>query len=138
MRDSVEINGTDRFVAAADEILDAKRIFVAGLRSCHPAAFYFHYVCQVFRDNGVLLHSQGSAFNDELRHFTKSDVLLPISVQPYTRETVAAAEFAHSRGGSTVVVTDNLVSPLSRNADRILLIETEGPSSFHSAAPACL
>ena len=137
LRDSFEINATDRFVPAADEILGAKRIFVADLRSCHPATFCFHYVCQVFRDNGVLLHSQGSTFNDELCHFTKSDVLLAIGVQPYTGETVVAAEFAHSRGGSTVVVTDNPDSPLSRNAGCILLIETEGPSFFHSAAPAC-
>ena len=63
---------------------------------------------------------------------------LAISLQPYKRETVAAADFAQSRGVSTVVVTDNLVSPLSRNVDRILLIETEGPSFFHSAAPAYL
>ena len=60
---------------------------------------------------------------------------LAISVQSYTRETVAAAEFVHSCGGLTVVVTDNLVSPLSRNADRILLIETEGPSFFTPRPP---
>jgi DNA-binding MurR/RpiR family transcriptional regulator len=136
LRDSFEINGDDRFVAAATEILAGKRVFIAGLRSCYPVAFYFHYVYRVFRDNGILLHAQGGTFTDELRNFTKDDVLLAVSFEPYTKEIVAAVEYAQSRGGSAVVVTDSLVSPLARNAAHVLLIENESPSFFHSVAPA--
>lgn len=136
LRHSFEINGPERFDTAAATLLAGKRIFIAGLRSCYPIAFYFDYLYRVFRDNGTLLHAQGGAFADELRYFTKSDVLLAISFQPYSRETVAAAEYAHARGGRMVTITDSLVSPLARNAEHVLMVENESPSFFHSLAPA--
>lgn len=136
LRHSFEINGAERFDAAAEEILAGKRVYIAGLRSCYPVAFFFHYVYRVFRDNGVLLHAQGGTFTDELRNITDSDVLVAISFEPYTRETVAAVEYAHSCGGAAVVITDSLVSPLARHAKHVLLTENESPSFFHSVAPA--
>ncbi len=136
LRHSFEINGAERFDAAAEEILAGERVYIAGLRSCYPVAFFFHYVYRVFRDNGVLLHAQGGTFTDELRNITDSDVLVAVSFEPYTRETVAAVEYAHSRGGVAVVITDSLVSPLARHAKHVLLIENESPSFFHSLAPA--
>lgn len=136
LRASFEINGAERFAAAATQILAGKRVFVAGLRSCYPVAFYFHYVYRVFRDNGVLLHGQGGTFTDELRAFTSDDVLVAVSFEPYAKETVLAADYARSLGGASVVITDSLVSPLARNASQVLLIENESPSFFHSVAPA--
>ncbi len=136
LRHSFEINGAERFTAAAETILSGARVFVAGLRSCYPVAFYFHYVYRVFRDNAVLLHGHGGTFTDELRSFTKQDVLVAVSFDPYSRETVAAVDFAHRAGGSSVVITDSLVSPIARQAKQVLLIENESPSFFHSVAPA--
>lgn len=136
LRQSFEINGPERFQQVAERILAGKRVYVAGLRSCYPVAFYFHYVYRVFRDNAVLLHAQGGTFSDELRNFTAADVVLAVSFEPYSKETVAAVEFARARGGGAVAVTDSLVSPLARSADKVLLIENESPSFFHSVAPA--
>ena len=136
LRHSFEINGAERFEAAATALLAGERIFVAGMRSCYPVAFYFDYIYRVFRDNCSLLHAQGGAFADELRYFTKDDVLLAVSFDPYSRETVAAADYADARGGKIVAITDSLVSPLSRNASHVLMVENESPSFFHSLAPA--
>jgi len=136
LRQSFEVNGAERIQQAAEVIDGAERVFVAGLRSCYPVAFFFHYLYRVFRDNAVLLHSQGGTFSDALRTFTENDVLVAVSFEPYTKETVAAAEFARARGGRTVSITDSLVSPLARGADSVLMIENESPSFFHSVAPA--
>jgi DNA-binding MurR/RpiR family transcriptional regulator len=136
LRQSFEVNGPERFQQAAARIMAGRRVYVAGLRSCYPVAFYLHYVYRVFRDNGVLLHAQGGTFSDELRNFTADDVVVAVSFEPYSKETVAAVEFARARGGGAVALTDSLISPLARSADRVLLIENESPSFFHSLAPA--
>jgi DNA-binding MurR/RpiR family transcriptional regulator len=136
LRQSFEVNGAERFQRAVENIIAGRRVYMAGLRSCYPVAFYFHYIYRVFRDNGVLLHGQGGTFSDELRNFTAADVVVAISFEPYSKETVAAVEFARARGGSAVALTDSLISPLARSADSVLLIENESPSFFHSVAPA--
>jgi len=136
LRQSFEVNGAERFAQAAELIDGAERVFVAGLRSCYPVAFFFHYLYRVFRDNAVLLNAQGGTFSDALRSFTAADVLVAVSFEPYTKETVAAAEFARARDGRTISVTDSLVSPLARSADSVLMIENQSPSFFHSVAPA--
>lgn len=136
LRQSFEVNGAERFQRAAENIIAGRRVYIAGLRSCYPVAFYFHYIYRVFRDNGVLLHGQGGTFSDELRNFTAADVVVAISFEPYSKETVAAVEFARARGGGAVALTDSLISPLARGADNVLLIENESPSFFHSVAPA--
>jgi DNA-binding MurR/RpiR family transcriptional regulator len=51
-----------------------------------------------------------------------ADVLLAISVKPYTRQTVQAARYAKKRGARVIAVTDSEVSPLAaistKNPDR--------------------
>lgn len=133
---SFEVNGAEKFIACADALAAGRRLFMVGLRGCYPVAFFFHYVYGMFRTNGVLLDAGGGAFADDLRAFGAEDVMFAVSVDPYTHETVLAAEYAKDHGGTTVVLTDSLASPLIRNADHALIIEKDSPSFFHSVAPA--
>lgn len=136
LRRTFEVNGPEKFIDCANALAQGRRVFLVGLRSCYSVAFFFDYVYGMFRANGVLLDAGGGAFADNLRSFGAGDAMFAVSVDPYTHETVLAVEYAKDHGGTTVVMTDSLVSPLIRHADHALIVDKESPSFFHSVAPA--
>ena len=135
LKESFSANKLARFTACADILTKANRVFVAARRSCFPVGYYFHYVYGVFRHNSVLMDGYGGTFADHMRGFGKGDVLLAISFAPYSAKTVQAVEFAKESGGTSVVLTDSMVSPLVETPDQTLIIKNESPSFFQSIAP---
>lgn len=127
---------TAAFTAAAESIERARRVYVLGLRSCFGVAFQFAYVYGLLRDNGVLLDGGGGTGTDALRQAGPQDVLLTISLNPYTRAAVEQTDFALQRGVSLLAITDSELSPLARRAKVSLLVPAESPSFFHSLTPA--
>lgn len=125
-------NGKAAFKSCAKTLSSAKRVFVVGLRSCYPIAYFFHYAGRMFRDDIILLDGQGGALADHLRSFGKGDVLFAISMDPYSHETVRAVDFALHHNGKVVVLTDSVVSPLAQSAEEVLIISKETPSFFDS------
>ncbi len=124
------------FVAAAEIIERARRVYVLGFRSCFGVAFQFAYVYGLLRDNGVLLDGPGGAGTDPLRQAGPQDALLAISLAPYTRAAVEQTGFAVQRGVALVAITDSELSPLARRAKASLIVPTDSPSFFHALTPA--
>jgi DNA-binding MurR/RpiR family transcriptional regulator len=126
----------DRFRAAADIIANARRVFCLGLRSTFSVAYSFHYARALFGAESVLVDGPGGIATDALRTIGPADVLLAISVKPYTRQTLQAVRYADKRGARVIAVTDSEVSPLAMLARQTLVVGTETPSFFHTMAPA--
>jgi DNA-binding MurR/RpiR family transcriptional regulator len=126
----------DRFRAAADIIAKARRVFCLGLRSTFSVAYSFHYARALFGAESVLVDGPGGIATDALRTIGPADVLLAISVKPYTRQTLQAVRYADKRGARVIAVTDSEVSPLAMLARETLVVGTETPSFFHTMAPA--
>ncbi len=136
LRDTFANNDVARFEACAAVLSRGRRVFILGVRSCYPVAFFFHYAYGMFRDNGILLDGRGGTFADELRGFSRDDVMMVISVEPYSDKTVRSMEYCHKRGGTAVAVTDSVVSPVAANADHVLVVSNHSPSFFDSIAAA--
>jgi DNA-binding MurR/RpiR family transcriptional regulator len=126
----------DRFRAAADIIAKSRRVFSLGLRSTFSVAYSFHYARALFGAESVLVDGPGGIATDALRTIGPADVLLAISVKPYTRQTLQAVRYADKRGARVIAVTDSEVSPLAMLARETLVVGTETPSFFHTMAPA--
>src|SRR6266545_2582292 len=133
---SFELNAPGRLRACAEALEAARIVYVIGLRSCFPLAFFFHYVYRLFRENAVLLDGQAGTFPDGLRGMRSRDVLFAISLSPYSGDTVRAVEFARRRGATVVALTDSQLSPLARRTRLSLLFTAETPSFFHSVTAA--
>lgn len=125
-----------RFTGAAERIAAAERVFCLGVRSSFAVAYIFHYVRSLFGSASVLVDSPGGAGVDLLRTIGPADILLAVTVKPYTRHTMQAARYARRRGAGVVAVTDSEISPLAAIADEALIVHTETPSFFHTMAPA--
>lgn len=122
--------------SASQVLSSTRRIFVAGLRSLFPAAYYFNYACNMFRHNTSLLSGVAGVFADDLRHARAGDTLVIFSYHPYAREAVAAVRFAREQGMQIVAITDSAVSPVARQATVPILVATSTPSFFPSVVPA--
>jgi DNA-binding MurR/RpiR family transcriptional regulator len=126
----------ERFTAAAERVVAAERVFCLGLRSTFSVAYIFHYVRSLFGASSVLVDGAGGTGIDVLRTIGRGDVLLAITVRPYTRQTVTAAQYADGKGAGIIAVTDSELSPLAPIADETLIVGTDTPSFFHTMAPA--
>jgi DNA-binding MurR/RpiR family transcriptional regulator len=128
--------GTAALIAAAELIEKARKVYFLGLRSCHAVAFHAQYVHGLFRDNGVLLDGAGDTGFDALRHAGAGDVLVAISVDPYTTSAVERTAYAAKQRLGIVAITDSRVSPVATLAQACILVPTETPSFFHAITPA--
>jgi DNA-binding MurR/RpiR family transcriptional regulator len=129
-------SATKRLRSAAEIIAKSKRVFCLGLRSTFSVAYSFHYARALFGADSVLVDGPGGIATDALRTIGPADVLLAISVKPYTRQTLQAVRYASERGARVIAVTDSEVSPLATLSRQTLIVGTETPSFFHTMAPA--
>jgi DNA-binding MurR/RpiR family transcriptional regulator len=125
----------DRLADAASRLHEARRVYCLGLRSCHAAAWHFHYMLSLLGDKTVMLDDAGGTGLDAIRDAGTADALLVASVEPYARATIEGARYAAGRGVPVVALTDSEVSPLAQIAGNTILVATGSPSFFHTMTP---
>lgn len=126
----------ENFAAAAAALTGARRIFCLGLRSSYPVAWHFHYILSLLGEKSTFLDGGAGTNVDPMRNMTTEDALLAVSVLPYTRLTVEAAQYAASRNISVIAITDSSVAPLAQIARHTIVAPTDSASFFHSMTPA--
>src|SRR5271170_6010069 len=65
----------ERLADAASRLHEARRIYCLGLRSCHAAAWHFHYMLSLMGDKTVMLDDAGGTGLDAIRDAGPQDVL---------------------------------------------------------------
>ena len=97
------------FEQAVDMLLNAKRIYVIGIRSCAPlASFLSHYL------NLTAVNSNSSSeIFEQLIRIGKEDVIVGISFPRYSMRTLKALEFASNRNAKVITLTDSVHSPMT-------------------------
>ena len=127
-----EMNRAD-FSAAVDAIVNARRIYILGVRSSTTLssflAFYFNLIFDDIRHVQTTLASE--MFEQMLR-VQKGDVVIGISFPRYSTRTVRAMEFARDQGATVVAITDSELSPLADTATYKLLAKSEMASFVDS------
>lgn len=126
----------DTLVETARRLGKARRIYCLGLRSSHPPAWHLHYVLSLAGKQSIMLDAVGGIGADALGSATPDDVLVAVSVLPYTRLTVEITEYAQSCGVPVVAITDSLVAPLAQLAACTVAVPTESPSFLHTMSSA--
>jgi len=130
------LNPRAHFEAVADAMLKAPRVHFLGLRASHGLAFHLHYTYALLASNGALLQDLGGTLLDQLDRIGNADLLVAISLAPYTRQTVDAVDQVVARGVAVVAITDSAHSPLARAATHALLFRADSPSYFQSMVGA--
>jgi DNA-binding MurR/RpiR family transcriptional regulator len=131
-----EPRALDRIVQAATTLAKARRVYCLGLRASHSVAWHLHYILTLVGDKTIMLDGIAGTGADAIGAATADDVLLVVSVLPYTRATIEIAEYAGSRGVKVVAITDSEVAPLAQFATATIVVSTDGPSFLHTMSPA--
>ncbi len=126
----------ERLVEAARRIESSRRIYCLGLRSSHSAAWHLHYILSLAGKQSVMLDAIGGIGVDALGSATPDDVLVAVSVLPYTRQTVEITDYARSCDLPVIAITDSLVAPIAQHAAVSVIVPTESPSFLHTMSPA--
>src|SRR4030042_3412434 len=103
-----------KFVKAIDS---AQRIIIVGLRSAYSLAIFLGISLEFLQKNVWVIQPGIGDMWDRLLGMGKGDLVIGISFQRYTKQTVEVLRFAKERGNKTLVITDSLISPLAQYAD---------------------
>jgi DNA-binding MurR/RpiR family transcriptional regulator len=111
----------------ARTLLDARHIYIFGMRICFPAAFALHYTCKMMREHVYLSEGLGGTIADDMRGMGKDDAFVAIGMDPYSNETVNATRYAVKSGATVIALTDSTLSPLAIKSDIIQTFSHKGP-----------
>lgn len=120
----------------ARRIVDARKLYVMGVRGAYSLAHNFHYVARMAIPDIQLVPRHASPPIDDIAHVTKGDVVIAVTMAPYARDTYEAAEYAAGQGALVIAVTDSRASPIARHADHVLVAPSGTPHFFNSITGA--
>ena len=128
------------FSAAVEKIVNAKRIYILGLRSSTAIASFLGFYFNLLFDNVVLVHTTSvSEMFEQVLRIGPGDVMIGISFPRYSSRTVKVMQFASDRGAEVLAITDSEASPLYEIAHTALLAKSDMVSFIDSlVAPLSL
>ncbi len=126
LRQTDEMVSRQDFHAAVDAILNARRVFVLGVRSAAPLANFLGYYLRQMLDTVHIITSSGtSAVFEQVISADERDAVVAFSFPRYSTSTAQGAKYCRSKGTKVIGITDSLDSPLGRNCDHVLLAKSD-------------
>ena len=126
LRQTEEMLNRDEFKAAVGAILNAKRVFVLGVRSAAPLAnFLGYYLNYMFNNVHIVTASGEGEMFEKIVGMRPEDVVIAFSFPRYSTSTMKAAQYCRSTGATVIGITDNRLSPLGENSDHVLVTKSD-------------
>ena len=114
IRQTLEELDRDSFYRAVDAIVEARKIYILGVRSSAAIASFLHFYFNLIFDNVVLVSANtASETFESLLRVGEGDAVIGISFPRYSSRTVQALSFARDRGATAIAITDSETSPLA-------------------------
>lgn len=133
IRMTMEEIDRDDFSGAVDAIVQAKRIYILGVRSSVALTSFLGFYFNLIFDNVVQVHSNSaSEMFEQLIRVEEGDVVIGASFPRYSRRTVQALRFAQDRKATVIAITDSAASPLAASATHTLLAKSDMASFVDS------
>ena len=126
LRQTGETVDREEFREAVNAILNAKRVYILGVRSVAPlASFLGYYLNYMFNNVHVVTASGSSEMFEKIVGVNSEDVVIAFSFPRYSAATLKAAEYCRSTGATVIGITDNKFSPLGQASDRVLCAKSD-------------
>ena len=121
---------SNSITAAARTLHAARRIWIAGFRSCRGVAELLNYELRLFRADEVQLVGGSGPEDLDLGAFRANDAVVVIGFAPYSRASVQWAREARRAGARLVAIADTVTAPVAEGADHLLLFESAASPGF--------
>ncbi len=130
--DMEKIRGTlgdidrDAFRDAVASIVQAKNIYILGVRaSSSLAGFLAHGLQMIFDSVKLVQTTSGSEMFEQIMSIGEEDVMIAISFPRYSKRIIHAVDFAHHAGADVIALTDSMASPIAAGADQVLTAKSD-------------
>lgn len=137
---TLEILEQDSFNKFVDSIIEAKNIYIVGMRTSTSLSSFLGLYLNLLRSNVSVIHdTAASEVFEQIIRIDEGDLFIAISFPRYSSHTVDAMEFAKKMGAMTAAITDGPSSPLNGIADVCLHAKSDMVSFLDSlVAPMSL
>jgi DNA-binding MurR/RpiR family transcriptional regulator len=115
---------------AAQALHAARRIWIAGFRSCRAVAELLHYQLRLFAPETARLVAGAGPEDLDFGAFHAGDAVVVIGFDPYTRSSVLTARAARAAGCTLIALADKATAPMAEGADHLLLFDAATPPGF--------
>jgi len=140
IRKTIEEIDKDAFDSAVETITNAKQIYVIGIGSAAALAnFFTFYLNHIFDNVKILGSTSASDVFENIVSIESDDVLIALSFPRYSTRTLKAMRYAREKGAGVIAITDSVSSPLSQDAEHLLVAQSDMASFVDSlVAPLSL
>ena len=137
---TLELLENDSFNKLVDSIVEAKNIYIVGMRTSTSLATFLGLYLNLLRDNVNVVHdTAASEIYEQIIRISTGDLFIGISFPRYSSHTVDAMQFAKKMGAKPAALTDGASSPLNGIADVCLHAKSDMVSFLDSlVAPMSL
>ncbi|WWR14809.1 MurR/RpiR family transcriptional regulator [Lachnospiraceae bacterium JLR.KK008] len=114
------------FETAVDTILEARNVYIIGIRSCGPLADFLSFYLHMIRGNVRLISTTNiSEIFEQMIRVDEKDAVVGISFPRYSMRTLKAMEFANDRNAKVIAITDSVHSPMNLYSSCNLLARSD-------------
>ena len=126
MEDTIANLDVEAFEMAVNIILEAKKVYIVGLRTCEPLAEFLHFYLNMIRPDVIMLKTtSASEMFEQMIRIDEKDCIIGISFPRYSMRTLKAMEFANDRNAKVITLTDSVHSPMNLYSSCNLLARSE-------------
>ncbi|WGD49834.1 MurR/RpiR family transcriptional regulator [Bradyrhizobium sp. CB1650] len=115
---------------AARALHGAKRIWIAGYRSCRSVAELLNYELRLFRPDQVQIVGGSGPDDLDLGAFRPGEAVIVVGFMPYTHASVRVAQATYHAGATLIAIADSVAAPMAEGAGHVLLFEADSPPGF--------
>ena len=123
----------DAFESAVEHIVNAREIYILGVRaSSSLAGFLAHGLRMIFDNVKFVQTTSGSEMFEQIMNIKSNDVMIAISFPRYSKRIIHAVNFAHNADANVIAITDSLASPIAPQANQVLTAKSDMASFVDS------
>ena len=121
------------FEEAIDHIVNAKNIYIIGVRSSSSLAGFLNFNFRMIFDNVRFVQTtSGSEMFEQIMRIGEGDVMIAISFPRYSKRIINAVEYARKQKADVVALTDSKMSPIAAYANQLLIAQSDMASFVDS------
>lgn len=126
LRQTNETVSREDFYAAVQTVLNARRIYILGVRSASVLVNFMGYYMNYMFDNVHIVTTSGaSEIFEKLVNVTQEDVVIAFSFPRYSAATVKGVQYCRSVGAKIIGITNSHLSPLGQISDYVLVAKSD-------------
>lgn len=121
------------FEEAVEKIVNARRIYIIGVRSSSSLAGFLNFNFRMIFDNVRFVQTtSGSEMFEQIMRIGEGDVMIAVSFPRYSTRIINAVEYARGQNADVVALTDSKKSPIAPYANQLLLAHSDMASFVDS------